>query len=478
MYEFFTTKEFSNRLQKNGNAWYVKYARLADKPFAPRVYETPDGVARTSSIVPKVKQIGDDGRTFLRRISTEDYDLAGDAVHCLSNEYGEGMDATQYNGTVLWSHSHYQIKVAECTKLILGEEPNPVTDITRGVLDAVTQYHCLTQFSAECCDLDAAGLMPATSIGFLPKAGKYSDEPDDVIEGLMHRHFWEWWLKEYSLCEIPMNPYAEGSRPLAAMTTEAIAQLYPTIGQALEARAIAYDGLIMKAISGKATTKELQKEFEPGKEYFTAAKKNAVPPVVLQTDEEHRAKRAAVGTTIVDKAAELTLADVLEQISTIQNSLKELTMPVPVEKSGAPISAQNMKTLDHIGGKLEDLEEALKSFGKVHGATMDECYKALDSLKANKPHNVDEDDDDGDKAKSYKRRSKDEDDDEDEAKRKKRKKGKKDEDEDEDEDDDEDEAKSLRRQNRKLRKELRELRGEKTVNNEDEPGDVKIGRLV
>lgn len=127
-------------------------------------------------------------------ITTNNEDRYGDIVEPL------GMDATDFlkNPVFLFNHiSHSEfMPIGKC----LGLTPND-----NGVIGE-TLIHGKTDLSKDALAMVQEGFLSAVSIGFMPT--EWEAIPTDKMSWCEPRKYTKWNLLEYSLVNIPANPYA------------------------------------------------------------------------------------------------------------------------------------------------------------------------------------------------------------------------------------------------------------------------------
>lgn len=133
--------------------------------------------------------------TFKFVITTNDVDRYGDIVE------PSGMDATTYlnNPVVLFNH----ISSADILPIANALD---LTAVNNGIV-STAKFHLDTQLSRECAALLAKGYLRATSIGFSPI--EWQDIANENGDRYCNsRRYTKWSLFEYSVVNIPANPYA------------------------------------------------------------------------------------------------------------------------------------------------------------------------------------------------------------------------------------------------------------------------------
>jgi hypothetical protein len=139
------------------------------------------------------------------KIATEDVDRAGDRL------FLSGMDATDFlrNPQFLWMHGRS------------GESVNTIGRIHRledrdGAIYALAEYAAPedTPLAQQKYKMDAAGMLPANSIGFRPIEFEEND-----FGGF---DFLQWELIECSKVELPMNPHAIDDGAPKALTVDEV----------------------------------------------------------------------------------------------------------------------------------------------------------------------------------------------------------------------------------------------------------------
>lgn len=402
--QLLTTKDFSEDLVKRGRTYYSRYAQFAEKQ-GPKCFRDSSGevgvvlsLSTKSSLLTRasisqktvqaiLKDLGGnvDENTFLRRITTDQPDLYLDVVHGKTSEKGDGIDASQWNGTVLWSHINDNVKVATSSKLYQSEEGG------FSVTDAVTQYHCLTAFSKECRDFDAAGLMPDSSIGFIPKRGQWSLEKDPNDPDLLIQHFWGIWLKEFSLCEIPANPGAHGSSPMSAAASELSidpnGQLVRNIMKGIAIGAVNPEGLIVKSFLKMNQIKSIGVLSEEEKEAIIADHQKRLhaneeqPPQQLSVPEVFSTASQEFKSILDNFLRELKMVPIVslnlnsEPAKTVELALaakgfnpEQVKSILEITKSGAEFSDANKKAFKAVhkefGEHAKAVTKSVKAFGK------------------------------------------------------------------------------------------------------------------
>src|ERR1035437_6614258 len=139
--------------------------------------------------IKKVKDasIGDSG-TFKVVVSTADADRQGESV------MQDGWDLTFFksNPVVMWAHDYSTLPIGLCTKI----------DVVNGQLVAEGKFadHA---FAQECRKLYDAGILQATSVGFIPKAFEQDEHGNNDWNVITQAE-----LLEFSFVSIPANPYA------------------------------------------------------------------------------------------------------------------------------------------------------------------------------------------------------------------------------------------------------------------------------
>jgi hypothetical protein len=126
--------------------------------------------------------------------------------------------------------------------------------LIRGANDIVshTWFHCFNSLSVDIAKLSLSGVMPAVSIGFIPK--KWEDETLTTAQqasGTFYptwsntkRNYTKWELLEYSIVPIPMNPQAVEQR-----------QVDDAVREAVTRGIITSDSAVCKALTGRVVVR-------------------------------------------------------------------------------------------------------------------------------------------------------------------------------------------------------------------------------
>lgn len=153
--------------------------------------------ARNAEIV-KSETLGGGEEVITYRITTSDTDRSNDRVSVA----GGKLENYAANPVLLWAHNH-EIPA-------IGNGKNLRADGEALLADAV--YHGIGQFAIDVRNMAKAGILKAVSIGFIPLAWVDEQKADTPYpsgwwrEGV--RTYTEWELLEFSLCNVPMNPFA------------------------------------------------------------------------------------------------------------------------------------------------------------------------------------------------------------------------------------------------------------------------------
>jgi len=134
-----------------------------------------------------IKELNEKERSIVHFISTEDVDRHGDVVRA------DGMDLSNYNGTVLFGHNYNSFPVGKNLWIKVVTDPNG----QKGIL-AKTRFNKTPEGEIS-WELFKDGDLNSFSIGFLPL------EYNDIETGY---EFTKWELLEYSVVPVPANPRA------------------------------------------------------------------------------------------------------------------------------------------------------------------------------------------------------------------------------------------------------------------------------
>ena len=157
-----------------------------------------------------------------------------------------GAVLNNYNANPIVCYGHIPDYAVGVSKKIVRSEHAIVSH---------TNFHCLTDISKEIAKLSLSGVMPMTSIGFIPL--QWEDESlskADVESGNFYptwdnsrRTYTKWELFEYSIVPIPMNPEAGEVRSTEDM-----------IRKGVQAGLIASDGAVANMIARVGKRYEVQ----------------------------------------------------------------------------------------------------------------------------------------------------------------------------------------------------------------------------
>jgi len=171
-----------------------KYAHLKE-------HETPVVKRGNSSILlraapTEITPVDGSEDTFKFIITTNDVDRYGDIVE------PSGLDATDYekNNVVLFNHLSSGVELPIANSLSLEQ-----TSDGKGI-ESVAKFHGITELSRNVRDLLKIRSLKATSIGFMPK--EWENMPTEKGSWCEPRRYTKWSMLEYSVVNIPANPYA------------------------------------------------------------------------------------------------------------------------------------------------------------------------------------------------------------------------------------------------------------------------------
>ena len=146
-------------------------------------------------------------RTCWLKIATSDVDRAGDTLQL------EGLDTTNFlkNPQLLWMHGLTGLPIHTIGRILKIVQQDDA-------LYALAEYVSsdVYAFADQIYQLDAAGFLPANSIGFHPIEWEKNDNGGF--------DFTKWELIECSKVELPMNPYAIDDEGPAAITSRYYSQ--------------------------------------------------------------------------------------------------------------------------------------------------------------------------------------------------------------------------------------------------------------
>jgi phage head maturation protease len=166
-------------------------------------------------------------------ITTEDIDRANDKVSVA----GGRLENYQRNPVILWAHDHIIPAI--------GNGANLRAEPPKLLADAV--FHSLTPFAGDVAKLAKAGVIRTVSIGFIPICWTDEQKTDNTPYPTWGwresvRTYTDWELLEFSLCNVPMNPYALQNSAGRRQATE----FGHDLRRALDTGIIAADGEYMR----------------------------------------------------------------------------------------------------------------------------------------------------------------------------------------------------------------------------------------
>jgi len=157
-------------------------------------HDTPlmgESLFRAGTLAPAAETNAAENGVVNFTITTSDIDRYGDIVDAA----GAITENFMANPVVLWNHDSWSTPaIGTCSGL--DKQPDRII--------GATQFHRKTAMSVEISDLVFAKVLQTCSIGFMPLIWEDIETPQKMIQ----RRYTSWELLEYSITNIPANPYA------------------------------------------------------------------------------------------------------------------------------------------------------------------------------------------------------------------------------------------------------------------------------